>query len=338
MPDVNIWHPFWLPKMVLDGVEEKERSRLKKKEEESDNDTEKKETALWANEREWGNDGLVTVQSAKWGEFLGIMEGCDHWEMRGARGIEFGVDLPALPVIGLGGGNANSNSSSNSGLSGSSPTSSSSSSSAYSPGDGWGFRDWGRFVGAWKKEEKKRNDAAAAASAKSAPLEKEEGKMPSAVPMGNNKGMQGSQVDAAAPRDDEGVRSSTDKLSSVFDWLIDQIPAPQLLVGGKPSKNGGTTTTAKTVQSKVVEVEKDSSGNESTTTTTRVLAERMVVHTVAGSANGNGTTGKGGERPSEMKKRMDKEGLGRKKNELASKADLERFYVALSRKMYDEGL
>ena len=312
--------------MVLDGVEEKERSRLKKEEESLKLDNEKTEPPLWANEREWGNDGLVTVQSAKWGEFLGIMEGCDHWEMRGARGIEFGVDLPALPAIGLGGGNANSGLSSSS-----STTTASSSSSPHSPGDGWGFRDWGRFVGAWKREEKKRNDAAAAASAESVPLEEE--KLPSAVPVGN-KETQGSrrlQVDVAATRDDEVVRSSTDKLSSVFDWLIDQIPAPQLLVGGKPGKGNATT-----VESKVVQVEeKDGSGSESTTTT-RVLAERMVVHTVAGS--GNSTTGKGGERTSEMKKRMDKEGLGRKKNELASKADLERFYVALSRKMYDEGL
>jgi triacylglycerol lipase len=313
MPDVNIWHPFWLPKMVLDGVEEKERSRLKKKEEQGESlahtlDEKGTETALWANEREWGNDGLVTVQSAKWGEFLGIMEGCDHWEMRGARGIEFGVDLPALPAIGLGGN-------SNPGLSSSSPTTTTS--SPHSPGDGWGFRDWGRFVGAWKREEKKRSDAAAAAVA-------------SAVPMGN-KETQRSQVDVAAARDDEEevARSSTDKLSLVFDWLIDQIPAPQLLVGGKPAKGNGTTT-----ESKVVEVEKDGGGES--TMTTRVLAERMVVHTVAGS--GNGTTGRGGERTSEMKKRMDKEGLGRKKNELASKADLERFYVALLRKMYDEGL
>ncbi len=30
-----------------------------------------------------GNDGLVSVESAKWGEFLGVMEGCDHWDMRG---------------------------------------------------------------------------------------------------------------------------------------------------------------------------------------------------------------------------------------------------------------
>jgi triacylglycerol lipase len=39
-----------------------------------------------------------------------------------------------------------------------------------------------------------------------------------------------------------------------------------------------------------------------------------------------------------MKRLMEKEDKGRKKNELASKDDLERFYIALSRKMYDEGL
>lgn len=66
--------------MVLDGVEETEREKLKKLWENAsvgqnwgDHDI-----PLWANEREWGNDGLVTVQSAKWGEFLGIMEGCDR--------------------------------------------------------------------------------------------------------------------------------------------------------------------------------------------------------------------------------------------------------------------
>jgi triacylglycerol lipase len=66
--NVSIWHPFWLPKMVLDGWEEEEKARIKAE------GTSNK----WEDEREWGNDGLVTVQSAKWGEFLGIMEGCDR--------------------------------------------------------------------------------------------------------------------------------------------------------------------------------------------------------------------------------------------------------------------
>lgn len=80
---VNIWHPFWLPKMVLDGAEEKQRAALKATSEEADGGWEpakdnRSGVPLWAQAREWGNDGLVTIQSAKWGEFLGILEGCDR--------------------------------------------------------------------------------------------------------------------------------------------------------------------------------------------------------------------------------------------------------------------
>ncbi|KAF7329923.1 Ubiquitin-related modifier 1 [Mycena kentingensis (nom. inval.)] len=144
MPGVNIWHPFWLPKMVLDGVEARERQRQREEWENGNGGT------LWQQDREWGNDGLVTVQSAKWGEFLGTMEGCDHWEMRGARGLEFGVDLPAIPAIGLG----------------------SSLSSPAQRGDGWGLLDWGRFVKAWRKEEKTQRDASAASSSSKKQIEK----------------------------------------------------------------------------------------------------------------------------------------------------------------------
>jgi triacylglycerol lipase len=56
--------------MVLDGVEEKERERLRMLWE---NEGRTEKDPLWGRQREWGNDGLVTVQSAKWGEFLGIM-------------------------------------------------------------------------------------------------------------------------------------------------------------------------------------------------------------------------------------------------------------------------
>ena len=38
---------------------------------------------LWEQDDQWGNDGLVTVQSARWGELLGILEGCDHSDIRG---------------------------------------------------------------------------------------------------------------------------------------------------------------------------------------------------------------------------------------------------------------
>ena len=88
----------------------------------------------------WGNDGLVTLQSARWGQFLGVMEECDHWALRGATGKESGVELgtsvsepsedrataPNREVPGGGAGE-----------------------------DGWALGDWARFVRAWKREEKK---------------------------------------------------------------------------------------------------------------------------------------------------------------------------------------
>ncbi|KAJ7216575.1 Alpha/Beta hydrolase protein [Mycena pura] len=247
MPGVNIWHPFWLPKMVLDGVEAKERERLRKMWERADKT---EPDPLWQREREWGNDGLVTVQSAKWGEFLGIMEGSDHWEMRGARGIEFGVDLPALPAIGLGGpGNPGSSSS--------------------SQGDGWGLMDWGRFVRAWKKEEKIQLDAASAASGRPQPSTARE------------------EEQIKQKTDDAIIKNSTEKLSSAFDWLLEQVPVPPLL--GSKSK-----------------------AIEDTKNLTEAEVRQM---------HGKGDT----EKPI-------------KKAELASKSDLERFYIALSRKIYEEGL
>jgi triacylglycerol lipase len=66
------FHPLWLPKLILDETDAIEKSQ--------------KGITEFA-EEERGNDGLVSVRSAKWGEFLGIIEGCDHWEMRGARGF-----------------------------------------------------------------------------------------------------------------------------------------------------------------------------------------------------------------------------------------------------------
>jgi len=74
---VSIWHPFWFTKMVLDSFEEGYRASLRAAWEKEDRPNSSK-IPLWAQEREWGNDGLVTIQSAKWGEFLGIMEGCDR--------------------------------------------------------------------------------------------------------------------------------------------------------------------------------------------------------------------------------------------------------------------
>ncbi|SNX86014.1 related to TGL2 - triacylglycerol lipase [Melanopsichium pennsylvanicum] len=71
-PSLAIWHPLWLPKLILDAAAE---SRTVEGESDGSAD------ALGSADQ--GNDGLVSVESAKWGDFLGVMEGCDHWDMRG---------------------------------------------------------------------------------------------------------------------------------------------------------------------------------------------------------------------------------------------------------------
>ncbi|GAA5856745.1 hypothetical protein JCM8547_008819 [Rhodosporidiobolus lusitaniae] len=67
---IPIWHPLWLPKLVLDGAE---AARISK--------------GVAAPPAWRGNDGLVSVDSARWGEFLGTFDACDHWEMRGSSGL-----------------------------------------------------------------------------------------------------------------------------------------------------------------------------------------------------------------------------------------------------------
>ncbi|PWN38038.1 alpha/beta-hydrolase, partial [Meira miltonrushii] len=67
-----IYHPLWLPKLILDAAAE---SRTAGGERDGSAD------ALGSKSQ--GNDGLVSVESAKWGKFLGIIDGCDHWDLRG---------------------------------------------------------------------------------------------------------------------------------------------------------------------------------------------------------------------------------------------------------------
>jgi len=192
---------------------------------------------LWERGDQWGNDGLVTVQSAKWGEFLGTLEGCDHWEMRGARGIELNVDLPLSP-LGLGSSNGSYKS------------------------DGW---DWGKFVGAWKRQEQREKQEGMSDNKRTG--------MAPAPSSRVSKTVQGRDLERE--QDEAIIKSSTDKLSAVFDWLVEQVPAPPRLTSTDKSK-------------------------------TEMEAKPMKKQPV--------------------------------KSDLATKMDLERFYVALSRKLYDEGL
>ena len=93
---MSVWHPLWLPKLIIDAAEEQEVLAAQRDvatshpyPHTSDGTMSYPDMDLGRDrDPERGNDGLVTVSSAKWGdEFLGTMEGCDHWEMRGARGL-----------------------------------------------------------------------------------------------------------------------------------------------------------------------------------------------------------------------------------------------------------
>jgi hypothetical protein len=182
-----------------------------------------------------GNDGLVSVHSARWGEFLGILEGADHWALRGASGIELDVDLPSVVS------------------------------------DAWGLSDWGRIMRALGRAERQKAGT--------------EGKQKA------NRW----QEEVRTARDertlsDEGLKSSTDRLSAVFDWLVEQVP-----VG---TRNG---------------------------------------FSFAG--DGDKTSGAGRSKGSDGGLKAKVPVAPQKpRGDLESKRDLERLYVALARKLYDEGL
>lgn len=66
-----VLHPLWFPKLILDAAAERGYAE---------------EEGKSGKEYE-GNDGLVSVSSAKWGEWLGVVENCHHWDLRGEGGL-----------------------------------------------------------------------------------------------------------------------------------------------------------------------------------------------------------------------------------------------------------
>ncbi|KAI9436687.1 alpha/beta-hydrolase [Lactarius indigo] len=184
----NIWHPLWFPKVVLDSAA--------------------------AGTDRAGNDGLVSVDSARWGEFLGTLEGADHWALRGASGIELDVDP-------------------------------------------WGFAvDWRRALGI-RRDHK--------------------------TPTTTTK---------EATKDEAALRSSTDRLSAVVDWLVEQVPV---------ASRGGFSF----------------AGAPATDSSPAGSSPQWHLPSSASAA------------PKPKPK---------PRGDLESTGDLERLYVALARKLYDEGL
>ncbi|GJJ15463.1 hypothetical protein Clacol_009741 [Clathrus columnatus] len=111
---MSVWHPLWLPKLIVDAAEEMERQEEQQRESDfvsqmqsqgsemtlsyphSHNHSPQRAAppradsnahTLDMNSSLRGNDGLVPISSAKWGTFLGVVDSCDHWELRGAGGL-----------------------------------------------------------------------------------------------------------------------------------------------------------------------------------------------------------------------------------------------------------
>ncbi|WVN86875.1 uncharacterized protein L203_102049 [Cryptococcus depauperatus CBS 7841] len=74
---MSVLHPLWFPKLVLDAAAENGYA-----EDSSNMVLGKDEEPLYE-----GNDGLVSVSSAKWGEFIGAVDECHHWDLRGEGGL-----------------------------------------------------------------------------------------------------------------------------------------------------------------------------------------------------------------------------------------------------------
>jgi triacylglycerol lipase len=79
---MSFFHPLWLPKLIVDSFQEKQRQQQPLRD----------SAAALSARVDWGNDGLVTVESAKWGDFLGVLDECDHWDVRGAGGFNGHVE------------------------------------------------------------------------------------------------------------------------------------------------------------------------------------------------------------------------------------------------------
>lgn len=192
--------------------------------------------------------------------------------MRGARGLD--IDLPSLNNLSLG---------------------------LSSASDAWSIMDWSRFVSAWKREERIERDAKFQASAAS-------GSSPSHSPPSSRYSMTQDQPNV---NNDHVVKASTDRLSTVFDWLIDQIPASAKSISTSSSANPANSSFK--APEKVVEAANEIMDELKKKIQARTLEQEEAAAKTKAPTNG-------------------------KSNELESKEDLEKFYVALSRKIYDEGL
>ena len=131
---MGAWHPLWLPKTILDANEQTAIA----------NGT--AAPAAWR-----GNDGLVNVESARWGEFLGVIENCDHWQMRGGASFAAKAVQAVTPLTAARDRAVN--------IKPTPPTSSTATTSSSTATRGWGWFEVNELVGRWLSQRRKPSES-----------------------------------------------------------------------------------------------------------------------------------------------------------------------------------
>ncbi|PVF93126.1 alpha/beta-hydrolase [Serendipita vermifera] len=174
-PSMSFFHPLWLPKLITDEFEEKRKT----------------ESGISGHDRKFGNDGLVPLESAKWGEFLGVLEECDHWDIRGAGGLSAHTPEEFEEKSG----------------------------DKESLGSKWNWSDWQRFLGIWNDDKSRRDKAAALnqATTKLARDESPDEKAKVIAALEDPKVKQEMMKDA---KDNQGIST----MDYLLDWVVDNVP------------------------------------------------------------------------------------------------------------------
>lgn len=188
-PGISFLHPLWLPKLLVDAYEEKQQLL-------SDASLEGKQ---------FGNDGLVTVESAKWGEFLGVLEDCDHWDIRGGGGLSahYAEELKDKSVDSKTGDKA------------------------------WNWGEWQNFLMIWNKD-KLRRDAATSQESRD---KQRKDKIDVVATLVDPNAKQSILNAKSSERTQNNGNSST--MDQVLDWVVDNVPgisvvkAPLKVIAGR---------------------------------------------------------------------------------------------------------
>lgn len=319
---IPIWHPLWLPKLVLDGAEQ---ARVNQG---------------CAAPPEWrGNDGLVSLESARWGEFLGTFDACDHWEMRGSSGLSSAEASKAAveqvtrreirdtrePRVG---DQAEKVDGSPGVTEGTREEDKAADQDRKEKDRGWQWQDVyalvGKLVGAGNGNGGDKKKGAASAKA-SAPLASRDAP---------------AQGDAAAKPVDDKVRSGeandAEGLASAASWIIRQLP-------GTSSPSSSSSSSSSTPSSSTTGAAKQSADSSSTlsavsstvTTAAANVADSLVHNATArmmyGAPGLSSAASAAGAQPSDR----DSSPTGRPAK--PEKFDLERMCVALCRKLHNDG-